>query len=71
MAIMNKLARFGQRFRKDEKGVVTVEWVAIAGIFVVTAVATFLLIGDKVNTVIDAVDTQMESITTDEDFPTL
>lgn len=68
MSIINTLRQFGRRFRKDEQGVVTVEWVAIAGIFVVTAVATFLLIGDEVNTILDAVQNQLTTITNDAAF---
>lgn len=52
-------------FRKDEKGVVMVEWVALAGVFVAVLIATFLLIGDKANVVVDAVDTQLGTITAD------
>lgn len=55
--------------RKDEEGVVMVEWVALAGVFVAILVGTFLLIGDKANTVVTAVDTQLETITTDANFP--
>ena len=65
-----KLRSSVRRFARDEKGVVTVEWVAIAGIFVVTAVVTFLLIGDEVNTIITAVKDQMITITSDPNFPT-
>lgn len=68
MSIINTLRQFGRRFRKDEQGVVTVEWVAIAGIFVVTAVATFLLIGDEVNVILDAVQNQLTTITSDSAF---
>lgn len=49
--------------RKDDKGIVMVEWVALAGIFVVILVATFLLIGQKANVVVEAVDTQLGQIT--------
>jgi Flp pilus assembly pilin Flp len=69
MALIQKLSAFGKRVVRDEQGVVTVEWAAIAGIFVVVAVATFLLIGDKVSTIIGAVDTQMNTIVTDANFP--
>ena len=69
MMTIRKLRALGERFARDDKGVVTVEWAAIAGIFVVVAVATFLLIGDKVSTIIEAVDTQMDTIVTDENFP--
>lgn len=69
MAMFDKTRKFATRFVKDDNGVVTVEWVAIAGIFVVTAVATFLLIGDKVGTIITAVDGQMNTIVTDANFP--
>ena len=69
MTTIRNLRAFGERLARDEEGVVTVEWAAIAGIFVVVAVATFLLIGDKVSTIIGAVDTQMTSITTDPNFP--
>lgn len=58
-----KVRRFARLFANDEQGVVTVEWVAIAGIFVMTAVATFLLIGDEVNLVLNEVLNQMEEIT--------
>jgi Flp pilus assembly pilin Flp len=66
---MDKLRTFIRDLRDDESGVVTVEWVAIAGIFVVLAVTTFLLIGDQVNMILDAVLGQMETITGNEGFP--
>lgn len=69
MAMISKLRTFGTRFARDEQGVVTVEWVAIAGIFVVLSVVTFLAIGDKVSTILGAVDGQMDTIITDPAFP--
>ena len=57
-------ARFAvRRFRKNEDGVVMVEWVALAGIFVAILVLTFLAIGDKAEVVVDTVDTQLGQIT--------
>ncbi len=48
---------------KDARGIVMVEWVALAGIFVVVLVTVFLLIGEKASVVVNAVDTQLGLIT--------
>jgi Flp pilus assembly pilin Flp len=57
-------ARSGaRRFKDDEQGVVMVEWVALAGIFVAILVVTFLAIGDKANVVVETVDGQLGQIT--------
>jgi Flp pilus assembly pilin Flp len=69
MAMIEKLRAFGKRFARDEQGVVTVEWVAIAGIFVVLSVVTFLAIGGKVSQILTAVDGQMDTIITNPAFP--
>ena len=49
---MDKLGTFLRDFRDDESGVVTVEWVAIAGIFVVVAALVFIQIGEQVNVIL-------------------
>ena len=51
-------------FFKDEKAVVMVEWVALTGTFVAILMLIFLAIGDKANTVADAVNTDLETIVT-------
>jgi len=60
---LDKARSASRRFRKNEDGVVMVEWVALAGIFVAILVVTFLLIGEKANVVVETVDSQLGQIT--------
>lgn len=51
--------------RRNDKGVVMTEWVALAGIFVAVLITTFLAIGDKADVVVSEVDNQLGVVTSD------
>jgi Flp pilus assembly pilin Flp len=59
---LNRAWTVTNALRKDADGIVMVEWVALAGIFVVILVVTFLAIGGSANTIVEAVNTQLCTI---------
>ena len=60
-AVLNKFGASIRSFVKNEDGVVMVEWVALAGIFVAVLITLFISIGSSANTIVTKVDTNLRN----------
>jgi Flp pilus assembly pilin Flp len=65
----SKAAGLLKRFRKDEDGAMTVEWVAIAAGVVVGAVAITYLVMDNLDEVADGIGTSLTGVPSDMPEP--
>jgi pilus assembly protein Flp/PilA len=59
---MKNLDTFLAKFRKDESGAAMVEYVLIAGLIAVVAIATITLVGGNVDRIFGVINTKLSAV---------